>query len=522
MRTNRHIRRFWALLAVWLLCLSWWGGVAAEVVTPSVAPPKGADYTANKAVAAALDTVFATYGPGTYFTYDGKGCTDHDQAYCAASGAYDCNCRRVLEDGTDLLAWQCFGYARYVFYTCFGFIDNAYVGGGRYHSLGSIPQGELTVDNVKALLTRGKAGAHIRVAGHSMALLSTDTNGVTVIHANTDNQCGVALQTFTWQAFIDLYQWRGIEYVNMPNEYPGDDTQVLPTITTNNVEEGIYTLENVSTGRMLQVSGGKDADETPVNTGAAVKDSLAQQFKLVYTDKGRYYLCAMCSSDGENRVLDVIRATGGSMTGGNKLEIYRAVDADAQLFRLVPLEDGSWVIEIAAASNIVVTDQATTTTQITAERYTGAALQRWQMTRIDGQPPVEDERGVYTVTVDEGSVLNMRSEASTAGTILAKIPNGTVLSVQQTDNNWGYVTYKGIKGWISLDYAQKSALFGDVDGNGRVEAADALQALQGATQKITLSVVAVTAADVTLDGTVTSADALNILQYATGKIQSPV
>lgn len=508
------MKKVWAMLLALLLCWQCMGSVAAE----DAAPPKGADYTTNKTVAAALDKVFAAYGPGSYFTYDGQGCTDHDQAYCAVSGQYDCNCRRVLEDGTDLLAWQCFGYARYVFYTCFGFIDNAYVSGGRYHSLGAIPLGELTADNVKALLTRANTGAHIRVSGHSMALLSTDANGVTVIHANTDNQCGVTLQTFAWQEFVDLYQWRGIEYVHMPNEYPGGDTPVLPTVTTATVEEGVYTLQNVSTGRLLQVSGGKDADETPVNTGAAVTDSPAQRFRLVYTDTGRYYLYAMCSSDGENRVLDVIRGAGGSMAGGNELEIYRPVDAGAQLFRLVPLEDGSWVIEIAAAPYIVVTDQANATARITAERYTGAALQRWQMTRVDIPPPVADDRGVYTVTVDEGSVLNMRSEPSTAGTILAKLPTGTVLPVQQIENHWGYVTYNDTKGWISLDYAEKTGLFGDVDGNGRVEAADALQALQNATQKITLSAVAATAADVTLDGEVTSADVLTILQYATGKI----
>lgn len=59
---------------------------------------------------------------------------------------------------------------------------------------------------------------------------------------------------------------------------------------------------------------------------------------------------------------------------------------------------------------------------------------------------------------------------------------------------------------------------GDVDGNGKVEAADALMALQAATSKIKLGKVAMLAANVDGQGDVTASDALLILQYATQKI----
>ncbi len=59
---------------------------------------------------------------------------------------------------------------------------------------------------------------------------------------------------------------------------------------------------------------------------------------------------------------------------------------------------------------------------------------------------------------------------------------------------------------------------GDVDGNGEVLAADALLALQIATQKIVAEDAQIAAADVNLDGEVTPADALLILQFATKKI----
>ena len=61
---------------------------------------------------------------------------------------------------------------------------------------------------------------------------------------------------------------------------------------------------------------------------------------------------------------------------------------------------------------------------------------------------------------------------------------------------------------------------GDVDGENGVTAADALLALQAATQKITLSAQQIAAADVDGIEGVTASDALMILQYATQKIQS--
>ena len=503
----------------------------SAVVSAAGSPPKGSDYTTNKTIAQRLDKVFATYGPGTYFTYNGKGCTDHgaDNNGCSANlgpNVRDCNCRRVLDDGTDMLASQCFGFARYVFYTCFGFIDHAGVSAGKYYSLGSIGAGLMTEANVKSMLLKAKAGAHIRLEGHSMAVLSVDANGITVIHANVDNQCGVVLQSFTWAKFVQTYQWRGIEFVNMPKTYPGDGgttpTPTLPAVTTKNVAEGIYTLQNVSTGRMLQVSGGKDADETPVTTGAAVSGSKAQQFKLGYKDNGRYYLRAMCSSSGGNRVLDVIKGSDGRPSSGDLLEIYRPVDEDAQLFRLVPLSDGTYAVEVAAAKNVVVADPQVAGKQVVLQTYTGAALQKWRLTRVDGTPVPNEKIGVYTVKVDEGSVLNLRGAANTSSDIKATIPNKTLLPVTKTSGTWGYTTYKGMSGWVSLEYVTRTRAFGDLNNNGKIEAVDALTALQGATQKITLTAVEKMTADINGDGKVTASDALSILQYVTKKIQTLV
>lgn len=61
-------------------------------------------------------------------------------------------------------------------------------------------------------------------------------------------------------------------------------------------------------------------------------------------------------------------------------------------------------------------------------------------------------------------------------------------------------------------------LLGDIDGNGKIQAFDALMALQIATGKKTGTTEEITVADVDKSGNVEAYDALKILQYATGKI----
>lgn len=80
---------------------------------------------------------------------------------------------------------------------------------------------------------------------------------------------------------------------------------------------------------------------------------------------------------------------------------------------------------------------------------------------------------------------------------------------------------------VTITYEEKEAEFtvkviglGDIDEDGKISAADALQALQAATKKIILSGVNLEAAEVSGSQGVSASDSLLILQYATKKITS--
>lgn len=194
------------------------------------------------------------YMPGSYFTKDGGPCDCHysSSINCVESGSR-CNCLRyVTYDGkrVDLQAVQCIGFARYVFMRLFGFPDT-YGNDHLYHSLGSLDRGEVTTAAVKELLSEAKPGAHIRFklanSQHSVIILSKSESGFTVYHCNAGGEgidrpeCVVTTKAYTWASFAD-YAYRGIVYVNMPNEYPDNvDQEAEPPAENDTVYSlGLY------------------------------------------------------------------------------------------------------------------------------------------------------------------------------------------------------------------------------------------------------------------------------------------
>ena len=60
------------------------------------------------------------------------------------------------------------------------------------------------------------------------------------------------------------------------------------------------------------------------------------------------------------------------------------------------------------------------------------------------------------VKTRKGGDLNLRSSASTKADIVASIPTGTALAFTEISNGFGYCTYGGKNGWVSLDYIECS------------------------------------------------------------------
>lgn len=71
------------------------------------------------------------------------------------------------------------------------------------------------------------------------------------------------------------------------------------------------------------------------------------------------------------------------------------------------------------------------------------------------QPAPAPSTQKYRVKTKTGVPLRLRAKPTTASSVLALIPNGTIIEVSETQNGWAKTTYKGKSGWCSLSYLVK-------------------------------------------------------------------
>lgn len=174
---------------------------------------------------------------------------------------------------------------------------------------------------------------------------------------------------------------------------------IHPSLDTSmgakDLENGaVYTLKNAATGKFMTAGGnwnGANIYQAPENSGTT------QKFRLTYrNDTNAYILGAMISSEGKNRVLDVVKICN-TVAGGCNVEMYDPIDNIAQEFVLVKQGDGTYIIasRITRSVCIAVSDSAdgsdsgtgfTNPGNIVMQSYTGALSQRWILTKADTTP----------------------------------------------------------------------------------------------------------------------------------------
>jgi len=236
-----------------------------------------------------------------------------------------------------------------------------------------------------------------------------------------------------------------------------ETTQPIHSSTEAKIRNGFFTLKNVASGYFMNVHSGTDANGTPINMWE-YDDSTDQQFRVLHHGNGQYKLYAYCSSAGTNRVVDILRGNN-PLAAGQKVDLYDPNDDTAQLFYIVPLDDGSYVFEIAGKDGYVIAPEnsiaaATNGSQLTLQKYVGASNQKWKFCNNNGgetYPVGAYSPDTYKVNTN-GTNLMLRSGPNGSYDIVARVPDTTLLNVTQVNDNWGYTTYNGASGWVCLDY----------------------------------------------------------------------
>lgn len=128
------------------------------------------------------------YPDGSYFTYDGNPCTDHDNC----DWDVDCNCVNFDR------SIQAMGFAKYVYFQVTG----------KHVSLDDKinVDADITAETAKTALMGVPAGTYIAVEQgndrpHFMIVIDTDENGITVYQANYGGGCLVSTAYHSWADF---------------------------------------------------------------------------------------------------------------------------------------------------------------------------------------------------------------------------------------------------------------------------------------------------------------------------------
>ena len=181
--------------------------------------------------------------------------------------------------------------------------------------------------------------------------------------------------------------------LDMVTEQPIEDTNIQLKNTVSTITSGaVYNIINAGSGKYLNVHYGIDSNNTNVYQYTC-DYSTEQKFKTVYySSTGSYKIHAMCSSNGNNRVLDIVR-NGASLSDGQNVDIWTQVDDTAQYWKIISIGDGVYKICPTANTSLALTaygtangtstgTSSTSAGNVYISTYTGSANQMWTFQEI--------------------------------------------------------------------------------------------------------------------------------------------
>lgn len=418
MINKRRLAKLIVLVLLTQLLTAFFPAVSEEYI---VYAGYGDLYSTDDYIVQRLNYAFDMYGPGDYFSKNGKACTCHGHGNCVASGS-KCNCLRyVVIDGEkcDLRAVQCMGYAMYIQQVLFG--CNEFTNSSKFKNISG--PGKVSKDGVKKWFVENAdilhPGTHIRVRGseHSIVLMAVnyDRGTVTYIDNNWVGKCKISdFTTLTWSEFASKFG--SINYAKVyKNYYSYFDGQP----DSDKVAE---LKKNLPTSTPKP-----KATRTPTPTISPKPANYTIGVYSVNTEKGTNLNLRGDTSTSSEIV--------SKMASGTEIEILDFVyNENGHHWGLVPNDDGSGWVAMEYLTLVATITPTPTNTPIPAD-----------------YPP-----GQYQVKVN--NKLNIRQSYSTNTDIIGTFANDTIVEMFEfvkgtTGTDWGSVTLEDMtKGWVAMSY----------------------------------------------------------------------
>ncbi|WP_018708939.1 SH3 domain-containing protein, partial [Siminovitchia fordii] len=141
-------------------------------------------------------------------------------------------------------------------------------------------------------------------------------------------------------------------------------------------------------------------------------------------------------------------------------------EGSALILRSSASQNGSVIARLSRGTKVSVQSESNGWAKVTANGKTGyVSGQFLSASAPAGKPAVNVKPTSQTasqkavskyINVNPGSSLNMRSSASTSGSIVARLQRGTKVTVQSESNGWARVKANGKTGYVSSQYLSSS------------------------------------------------------------------
>lgn len=217
-------------------------------------------------------------------------------------------------------------------------------------------------------------GNWVNGASYCAASTATDTVTTTFTAKELKNSLSISSSSNVGYLALNVYNSGRIISLSITDGNSSSDSSSDGIDTSKT-----YMIQNVNSGKYMDVCGAKAVNGTNVIQYTASKAKANNTWKFVPDGNGYYYIYS-CLGDGNTYLLDV--ANNSSSNGAN-IGIYQNTYCSAQLYKLVKNSDGSYSIytKSSGCKSVVEVKNAYTTNNANVQQwvYNGHNCQKWNL-----------------------------------------------------------------------------------------------------------------------------------------------
>lgn len=193
---------------------------------------------------------------------------------------------------------------------------------------------------------------------------------------------------------------------------------IEPSLEVATLTSGaVFMIQNVNSGLYMEVEGGTQAVSTNVQQWGADGSESHNTWRVIPADDGYYYLYSQIG-DTVTYLLDVDRALTDD---GTNVQIYTDTQADAQQFKFIKNDDGTYYILTKSSNDkscLAIEDGSKSSgANVEQTTLTKADSQKWKLTQVQPLGSSIDTDYYYAIkNVNSGLYLDVADGIAEDGT----------------------------------------------------------------------------------------------------------